>query len=279
MIAASDDTMRLQRLTADYAADRLANRRAIATLPAVVTAVRAVVTDQQEAVRRGLEMERTRGFTRSVLVLDDDPYQRSLTKTALATLLRVPVYTAGDVDEARLVFHRYKPAVVVADLMLGGPVTGAEFIASVSLPRSRPRGVLVSGIADQLTLSRCAAECNAVPVPRLEMDRLTQTVRDLLDIVRPPLWCRASKDDILSVSSDLADLLGYDVSDLAGIGWRTIVHPDDIARAGAATRDGMGNGVVGVVVRWRCADGSYVALAWDVAPLTDGVMYAVARVV
>lgn len=52
-----------------------------------------------------------------------------------------------------------------------------------------------------------------------------------------------------------------------------------LSDARRATRDGMGTGVVGVVVRWRCADGSYVALAWDVAPLTDGVMYAVARVV
>ena len=45
--------------------------RAIATLPAVVTAVRRVVTDQQEALRRRLEAERTRGLTRLLLAADD----------------------------------------------------------------------------------------------------------------------------------------------------------------------------------------------------------------
>lgn len=274
--APSDDTMRLQRLTADYASDRLANRRAIATLPAVVTAVRRVVTDQQEALRRRLEAERTRGLTRSVLVLDDDPAQRRIMQTALSTMLSVPVYAAGDVAEARRLYDRYKPAVVVVDLILQGGDTGDTFILDLG---RKPRAVLVSGASDSLTHQRAATDCNAVQLSRADLDKLPEIVRGLLDTVRPPLWCRASKDDILSVSSDLADLIGYDVADLSGIGWRTIVHPDDMARAEAATRDGMGNGVVGVVVRWRCADGSCVALAWDVAPLTDGVMYAVARVV
>ena len=274
--APSDDTMRLQRLTADYAADRLANRRAIATLPAVVTAVRRVVTDQQEALRRRLEAERTRGLTRSVLVLDDDPAQRRIMQTALAEILGVPVYAASEIDEAQFLFDRYKPAVVVVDLILRGRDTGDKFI--VNLGR-KPRAVLVSGASDSLTHQRAAATCNAIPLSRDDIGRLPEIVRGLLDTLHPPLWCRASKDDILSVSSDLAGLIGYDVADLSGIGWRTIVHPDDSVRAEAATRDGMGTGVVGVVVRWRCADGSYVALAWDVAPLTDGVMYAVARVV
>ena len=274
--APSDDTMRLQRLTADYAADRLANRRAIATLPAVVTAVRRVVTDQQEALRRRLEAERTRGLTRSVLVLDDDPAQRRIMQTALAEILGVPVYAASEIDEAQFLFDRYKPAVVVVDLILRGRDTGDKFI--VNLGR-KPRAVLVSGASDSLTHQRAAATCNAIPLSRDDIGRLPEIVRGLLDTLHPPLWCRASEVDILSVSSDLAGLIGYDVADLSGIGWRTIVHPDDSVRAEAATRDGMGTGVVGVVVRWRCADGSYVALAWDVAPLTDGVMYAVARVV
>lgn len=274
--APSDDTMRLQRLTADYASDRLANRRAIATLPAVVTAVRRVVTDQQEALRRRLEAERTRGLTRSVLVLDDDPAQRRIMQTALAEILGVPVYAASEIDEAQFLFDRYKPAVVVADLILRGRDTGDKFI--INLGR-KPRAVLVSGASDSLTHQRAAATCNAIPLSRDDIGRLPEIVRGLLDTLHPPLWCRVSGDSILSVSSDLADLLGYDTSDLANIGWRTIVHPDDMARAEAASRDGMGNGVAGVVVRWRCADGSYVALAWDVAPLTDGVMYAVARVV
>lgn len=276
MIAASDDTMRLQRLTADYAADRLANRRAIATLPAVVTAVRAVVTDQQEALRRRLEAERTRGLTRSVLVLDDDPAQRRIMQSALSTMLSVPVYAAGEAGEAQLLFERYKPAVVVVDLILRDRDTGDKFILGLG---RKPRAVLVSGASDSLTHHRAAATCNAIPLGRADLDKLPEIVRGLLDTLHPPLWCRAAADTILSVSGDLADLLGYDAGDLSGIGWRTIVHPDDMARAEAATRDGMGNGVVGVVVRWRCADGSYVALAWDVAPLTDGVMYAVARVV
>lgn len=274
-VAPSDDTMRLQRLTADYAADRIANRRAIATLPAVVTAVRTVVADQQEALRRRLEAERTRGLTRSVLVLDDNRDQLRIMQMALTDILGVPVYAASEVDEAQMYFDRYKPAVVVADLILRGRDTGDKFILGIG---RKPRAVLVSGASDSLTHQRAAATCNAIPLSRDDIGRLPEIVRGLLDTLHPPLWCRVSGDSILSVSSDLADLLGYDTSDLANIGWRTIVHPDDMARAEAASRDGMGSGVVGVVVRWRCADGSYVALAWDVAPLTDGVMYAVARI-
>lgn len=274
--APSDDTMRLQRLTADYAADRLANRRAISTLPAVVTAVRAVVADQQEALRRRLEAERTRGLTRSVLVLDDDPAQRRIMQSALSTMLSVPVYAAGEAGEAQLLFDRYKPAVVVVDLILRDRDTGDKFILGLG---RKPRAVLVSGAADSLTHQRAAATCNAIPLGRDDIGRLPEIVRGLLDTLHPPLWCRATRDQILSVSADLADLLGYSVADLAGTDWHAIVHPDDTDRAEAAKREGSGAGVVGTVIRWRCADGSYVALAWDVAPLTDGVMYAVARVV
>lgn len=273
--APSDDTVRLQRLTADYASDRIANRRAIATLPAVVTAVRAVVADQQEALRRRLEAERTRGLTRSVLVLDDDPAQRRIMQTALTTLLGVPVYAAGEIDEAQLVFDRYRPAVVVADLILRGRDTGDKFILNLG---RKPRAVLVSGASDSLTHQRAAATCNAIPLSRDDLGRLPEIVRGLLDTLHPPLWCRATGDRLLSVSDDLAERLGYDPSDLAGLDWRSMVHPDDLAASVAASREGTSRGVVGVVVRWRCADGSYVALAWDVAPLTDGVMYAVARV-
>ena len=188
-------------------------------------------------------------------------------------------FNAGELSPlmyGRVDFDRYKSAVVVADLMLRNGETGDKFILGLG---RKPRAVLVSGAADSLTHQRAAATCNAIPLSRDDIGRLPEIVRGLLDTLHPPLWCRAARDQILSVSSDLAELIGYDAADIAGIGWRTIVHPDDMARAEAATRDGMGNGVTGVVVRWRCADGSYVALAWDVAPLTDGVMYAVARVV
>lgn len=275
MIAApSEDTVRLRQLTADYAADRIANRRAIATLPAVVTAVRAVVTDQQEALRRRLEAERTRGLTRSVLVLDDDAAQRRIMQSALATLLHVPVYAAAELDEAQLLFDRYKPAVVVADLILKGRDTGDKFILGIG---RKPRAVLVSGASDSLTHQRAAATCNAIPLSRDDIGRLPEIVRGLLDTLHPPLWCRAAGDEILSVSEDLAALLGHETADLAGMDWHGIVHPDDMARAEATKREGSGAGVIGALIRWRCADGSYARLAWDVAPLTDGVMFAVAR--
>lgn len=273
--ASPDDTQRMRRLTRDYAASRVQTRAACASLSGVVPALRVVVRDAKEDLRRRLDAERTRGLTRSVLVVDDHSESLDVMVASLEIALGVPVYGARDCDEAMLLWSAHKPCAVVADLCLGNE-RGDTFINQ--LPHG-VRAVLLSGVADLLTLYTAAARCQATPLSRADVGSLPAIVRGMIDAVHPPLWCRADGNRFLDVSDDLAALLGRTRREMVGVGWRDIVHPDDIAPSEAEQCRRAGMGVEGFRQRMRRADGSYVTLAWDVTPMTDGVLYAVARVV
>jgi CheY-like chemotaxis protein len=214
-------------------------------------------------------------LARAVLVVEDDPDVRDLFALSLRAHLGVPVWTAGDAAEARAQVAAHRPAVVVVDLHLGAGETGDALL--LSLDRG-VRGVLVSGVADLVTLRLAAARCGAVAL-RKPPDGLMALARRLLDEACPPLWVRADTDTLRAVSPDLARLLGTTPQALAGIPWRSLVHPDDVARALAERARRKGLGVEGFVQRMRRTDGSYVALAWDVTPQVDGSLYAIARLV
>lgn len=276
----SPATLQCQALGREYAAMRLANRTGVSGMRAAVTALRAVVDDAQADLRRRLEVLRTGGFTRSVIVLDDDRRQCEIMARTLEIALGVPVYQAEDSDDAIDLFREHRSCVIVADLFLAGGESGETAIRAVRRHGHHAiRAVLVSGVADLVTLQGAAGECNATPLPRMELNRLPAIVLEMLDAVRPPLWCRASMDALVEVSPDLAEMLGETPEALAGTSWRARVHPEDLARSEAERARRMGQGVEGFQQRMRRADGSYVRLSWDVTPMTDGVVYAVARVV
>lgn len=273
----SAQTLKLRALTSDLATMRRENKAAIRTLPAIVAETRRVVDDAREELRRQQERQRTGGFSRSVIVLDDDPNHRAMLAHALDPL-GVPVYQAADGDEAITLFAKHRPCVIVSDLLLADGETG-----EIAIRRLRRHGhhavraVLVTGLADLVTLKTAAGHCNAESLTRLELHKLAGIVAEMLDAVHPPLWCRASTDTLLDVSPALAAMLGETPQALAGQSWRSRVHPDDLARSEAERQQRMGQGVEGFRQRMRCADGGYVTLEWDVTPSTDGVVYAVAR--
>lgn len=274
----SAQTLKLRALTSDLATMRRENKAAIRTLPAVVAATRRVVDDAREDLRRRIEQQRTGGLTRSVIVLDDDADLRALMAHTLEIALHVPVYQAEDGDHAIDLFTEHRAAVLVSDLFLADGETGESAIRRVRRHGHHAvRAVLVSGLADLVTLTTAAGQCNAEPLPRVDLARLPAVVAELLDAVHPPLWCRASTDVLIEVSPALAAMLGETPDALAGQSWRSRVHPDDLARSEAERARRMGMGVEGFRQRMRCADGSYVTLEWDVTPATDGVVYAVAR--
>jgi PAS domain S-box-containing protein len=275
MTAPSAATLRLHQLTSDYVECRIKTRAAIASLSGVVPALRSVVRDAQEDLRRRLEAERARVFNRSVLVVEDIAEQQEIMVSVLKMALNVPVYGAANSDEAMIAWEAYKPCAVVVDLRLGPHDRGDHFIND--LPHG-VRAVLISGVADLLTLYTAAARCHATPLPRSDVRSLPDIVRGMLDAVHPPLWCRSTADHFIDVSHDLAAMLGYTRREMAGMAWRDIVHPDDLPRSEAQQRKNSGRGVFGWTQRMRRSDGAYVALTWDVAPVTDGVLYAVARV-
>jgi PAS domain S-box-containing protein len=71
--------------------------------------------------------------------------------------------------------------------------------------------------------------------------------------------------------------LGYDVTDLVGLGFEELIHPDDLERA----RDGVSQMLDGEVVedlelRMRAADGHYRWFAWTGVPDGD-VIYGMGR--
>lgn len=271
-------TIRCHALGQEYAALRLANRAGVRTLPAAVAATRRVVDDAKAELRRRIEIQRTGGLTRSVIVIDDDPDLRAMMSHGIELALHVPVYQAADGEEAISLFAEHRSCVLVADLFLADGETGDSAIRRVRRHGNHAvRAVLVSGVVDLVTLQTAAGQCNATPLARVDLARLPAVVAEMLDAVHPPLWCRAGTDVLLDVSPALADLLGEAPEAIAGTSWRARIHPDDLARSEAERARRMGEGVEGFVQRMRCADGSYVALSWDVSPSTDGVVYAVAR--
>lgn len=179
--AAPDDTQRMRRITSDYAEARLKTRAAVLSLSGVVPALKVVVRDAKEDLRRRIDAERTR-LTRSVLVLEDRRETLDVMVATLRLALGVPVYGAVDCDEAMLLWGVHKPCAVVVDLHLGRE-RGDTFVAE--LPHS-VRAVLISGVADPLTLYTAAARCQATPLQRTDVARLPDLVRGMLDAVHPP---------------------------------------------------------------------------------------------
>jgi len=267
----SGSTARVAALSAELASRVLTRESAIVRIvrdaPAEYATLRASL-----ASRVARSQRRVGALSRSVLVVDDDPAQVALLAAVLRQGLGVAVHTASTVEAASLAWVRHRCGVAVVDLHLRGEL-GDDFARSLD---RGVRVVLLSGVADAATLSRAAARCGALPVRKPAPD-LTATVRGLLDAVAPPLWCHAIPDALIDVSEDLAALVGYTPDDLGGLPWRALIHPDDIARSECEQRHRAGQGVEGFVQRWRHRDGRYIALRWDVTPMADGEMYAVAH--
>ena len=267
-------TARREALTSELAA--LTLRRDASALRVVRDAPAALSTLREELAARISRTHALLGaLARSVLVVDDHADLAELTAEALCLALRVPVYVAHSAAEALAVWRRHRCGAVVADLYLPDG-SGDEVVRAIG--DVGVRSVIVSGVADLATLNAAARRCGAVAM-RKPADGLVEVVRGKLDAVCPPLWCRATRDAIVDVSPDLARLIGRPAHALRGVPWRALVHPDDVARSEAERARRIGQGVEGFVQRMRRADGSYVALAWDVAPMVDGVLCAVARVV
>lgn len=276
-MSASAAALKCQALRDEWQTLRRENRAGVAALSSVVPAVRAVVYDAQEDVRRRAEVARLRGLKRAVLVVEDDSTMREILSHALSDALGAPVYAASTIDEAVALWNDHKPSVVVVDLFLGGQSHGDKFISA--LPHS-VRAVLFSGIADKLTLESVAATCNAIPCRKGgegEKNDVVGIVRGIIDLVHPPCWCRANTDTFLDVSTAFAALLGYTPGDMIGQRWSAFVHPDDLAAEMAEREQRRGKGVEGFCQRMLARDGSIVPIAWDVTPLTDGVLYATGR--
>ena len=266
-------TMRREALSNELARTVLAREasvlRVVRDAPAALTTLR-----EELAARVSRNHRRIGAVSREVLLVEDNDSMRASLSVLLADSLRVPVRSASTAADGRRLWDRHRCGMVVVDLHLPDQL-GDDFI--LSLDRG-VRAVLMSGVTDVVTLETAAARCHAIALQK-PPDGIVDIVQKELDAVCPPFWCRASADTIIDISCDLARLIGRSPETLRGTSWRSMIHPDDLAASEAERARRMGLGVEGFVQRMRRADGGYVTLRWNVTPMVDGVVYAVARVV
>jgi signal transduction histidine kinase len=116
-----------------------------------------------------------------ILIVDDDPVQRTLL-TALLGALGYRVTAAEDGDEAMDHLQADDADLVILDMRLGDGPDGAEVLRRVKALRPQQRAILLSGFADadrvQEALKLGAGGFVRKPV---SMDRLAQVVRAELD--------------------------------------------------------------------------------------------------
>ncbi|HEX6011017.1 MAG TPA: response regulator, partial [Geminicoccaceae bacterium] len=103
-----------------------------------------------------------------------------------------------------------------------------------------------------------------------ERDSIWRLSRELMVVARPD-------GTTLAVNPACADTLGWTEDELLGLGFKDLVHPDDLA---ATTRENeslaAGHPTLSFKNRLRHRDGSYRWIVWTAVP-QEGVVYAVGR--
>jgi two-component system, cell cycle sensor histidine kinase and response regulator CckA len=93
------------------------------------------------------------------------------------------------------------------------------------------------------------------------------------------LFCIAGMDGVLrKLNPAWERTLGYLPSDLEGMQFMDLVHPDDRAKTEAAVGElANGKNVLDFTNRYRCRDGTYRWIEWRSAPYRGSLIYAAAR--
>lgn len=119
----------------------------------------------------------------------------------------------------------------------------------------------------------------ALMAPRL-LAPLQEELADVLDECSDLVAVTSNQDGgrFLWLNSRWEELLGWERGEMLGMGWRALVHPDDLA----VTSRVEGSAWVRraeVVNRYRTKAGGWVTLRWIAAEYQGGVSFALARVV
>ena len=113
---------------------------------------------------------------------------------------------------------------------------------------------------------------------RAEVERSREEIEQFFR-VSVDLLCIASFDGYFKrVNPAWQTVLGYSEQELLAEPFMSFVHPDDVAATVAQSRKlAAGTVALGFENRYRCRDGTYRWLMWQVAPLPErGMLYAVA---
>ncbi|HEY9725233.1 MAG TPA: PAS domain S-box protein [Chroococcales cyanobacterium] len=114
--------------------------------------------------------------------------------------------------------------------------------------------------------------------PIVEYSENTQAALNLFWKLSSDLLCVQGQDGYFrQVNPAWENLLGWTVSELLGMPWIELVHPDDVAVSLQALRQCSPDDIVEYESRYRHKDGSYRQLFWRVLQGEDELFYAVAK--
>jgi len=153
---------------------------------------------------------------------------------------------------------------------------GAQISLSAARASSGNRWVVLTAVL--IALMAIAAAIAGSRMRRIqrhskeEIEQFFRVSRDLL--------CIAGNDGYFKrINPAWQTVLGYDDEELLGQPFLSFVHPDDAETTLAEwTTLAAGAATLGFENRYRCKDGTYRWLLWQVAPLPErGMLYSVAR--
>lgn len=211
-----------------------------------------------------------------VLVVDDD--QGSLWATAQTVRHALPgivVDEANTAQLARALWSKHRHAVVVTDLLLGRDSTGVDLL--LALGRG-PKGVLVTGVTDPVTLRRLASISDAIPRVK-PLGDIARLVSMLLADAVGNFWLGIDGASCTHASALLAVELGIESSDnLLGRRWEEFVAPSSRAsflRALVTAREESTQ--VTVTAPLVSAERGLIPMSWSIHPMGGEYCHCVAR--
>ena len=201
----------------------------------------------------------------SVVVIEDDSQLLRTLRDILGRRGYNP-FTAGSAREGLALVERTLPAVALVDLKLPD-MDGVEVIDRLTDLSRLTQTIVLTGNASiesaLAALRQRTYDYLVKPVPpekllttidrageRWQRRRVEEALKEseeraqiLLEHISDIVLVVGAGLEVRYVSPSIRHLLAYDPSELAGVSWLDVVHPDDAADTGAMLRDTMATGI------------------------------------
>jgi len=111
------------------------------------------------------------------------------------------------------------------------------------------------------------------------MSEMHNAMHNLFKYARDLICISKVDGSIILVSENWEKLLGFSTKEIRSIGWKELVHPDDLCSiySRLIAKEDKYCPVENFFSRWRTKSGSYVKLCWSATKPIDGKIYSIAR--